>query len=383
MLGFAYQADSPRQDHARRDWLWCGMLLVAAACGCRGESAAVYQQSEAASELPENHQQQIAAALRRHFGDPQNPHLRLPPEEGAEEAADQTREEGDANQGPRLVDQLDPFVLRAGAKAYRKRCAACHGVTGDGAGKVAEYLNPRPRDYRRGLFKFASTPRSVKPRREDLVRLVRWGAKGTSMPSFRWLPDDEFNAILDYVTLLSQRGEVEQNLVLECQYELDPDDDLDTDYVIEVVQQVVDSWDVSENEIVRPLSPRPPKTEETIELGRQAFLTKGCQKCHGVDGRGLPEPVGNDDWNQPAYAANITAGMLHGGRRPIDIYRRIYTGINGTPMPGFGEAYRDQPDTLWHLVYYVEELAAGRQFDNSDAADLEAAAQAAAGGGAQ
>lgn len=356
--------------------------MLASLGGCRSETAAVYQPREDIAEAPEKHQNQIARALRRHFGDPQNPHLRLPGDETDDVGADES--DADANGAEvetKLVDALDPFVLRMGAQAYRKRCAACHGVTGDGAGKVAEYLLPRPRDYRPGLFKFVSTSRGMKPRRGDLERVVRWGAKGTSMPSFRWLPEAEFDAILDYVMLLSQRGEVEQALLMECLYELYPEDDLDPEFVADVVQEVVASWEVSENEVVQPLSPRPPKNEETIEQGRQAFLTKGCHKCHGVDGKGLPEPVGKDDWGFDAYAADITAGTLHGGRRSIDVYRRIFAGINGTPMPGFGDAYRDQPDTLWHLVFYVQELAGGRAFDNRDAAELEAAAQAASAGG--
>ncbi len=53
--------------------------------------------------------------------------------------------------------------------------------------------------------------------------------------------------------------------------------------------------------------------------------------------------------------------MLHGGRRPLDIYRRIYTGINGTPMPAFGDALADEPDTIWNLVHYVLSIVEGQQ----------------------
>jgi hypothetical protein len=53
--------------------------------------------------------------------------------------------------------------------------------------------------------------------------------------------------------------------------------------------------------------------------------------------------------------------MFHGGDQPIDIYRRIFAGINGTPMPGFGQSLSEQPDTLWHLVNYVQYVANGRR----------------------
>ena len=53
---------------------------------------------------------------------------------------------------------------------YREHCAHCHGVTGDGMGPTAAFLNPYPRDYRLGLFKFKSTPVGVKPTHEQFQR---------------------------------------------------------------------------------------------------------------------------------------------------------------------------------------------------------------------
>ena len=46
--------------------------------------------------------------------------------------------------------------------------------------------------------------------------------------------------------------------------------------------------------------------------------------------------------------------MLHGGRRPIDVYRRISSGINGTPMPGFNTALKDEQ--IWQLVHFILSL---------------------------
>ncbi len=53
--------------------------------------------------------------------------------------------------------------------------------------------------------------------------------------------------------------------------------------------------------------------------------------------------------------------MLHGGQQPIDVYRRIYAGINGTPMPAFKEAFAEAPDDVWHLTHYVLDLADKRR----------------------
>ena len=58
-------------------------------------------------------------------------------------------------------------------------------------------------------------------------------------------------------------------------------------------------------------------------------------------------------------------GILAFGRRPIDLYRRIYAGINGTPMPEhFGmtitenrKARTMNEDDIWDLVFFVRDLA--------------------------
>jgi hypothetical protein len=53
--------------------------------------------------------------------------------------------------------------------------------------------------------------------------------------------------------------------------------------------------------------------------------------------------------------------MLHGGQEPVDIYRRIMNGINGTPMPGFKSALESEPETIWNLVAYVIDVSNRRR----------------------
>ncbi|MFN0019231.1 MAG: c-type cytochrome [Pirellulaceae bacterium] len=95
---------------------------------------------------------------------------------------------------------------------YREHCAHCHGITGDGNGPTASFLNPYPRDYRAGLFKFKSTPIGRRPLHEDLKKIIIDGIPGTAMPSFRLLSDPEIESLVDYVKYLSIRGETERQL---------------------------------------------------------------------------------------------------------------------------------------------------------------------------
>src|SRR6185295_15570556 len=93
---------------------------------------------------------------------------------------------------------------------YREHCAHCHGITGDGNGPTASFLNPYPRDYRAGLFKFKSTPIGYRPLHDDLKKIVVEGIPGTAMPSFRLLSDQEIEALVEYVKYLAIRGETER-----------------------------------------------------------------------------------------------------------------------------------------------------------------------------
>src|SRR5690606_11881134 len=105
-------------------------------------------------------------------------------------------------------------------------------------------------------------------------------------------------------------------------------------------------------------------TEESIAAGAEIFQKRECFKCHGRDGRGGLAggiEVGNDIWGHKDPAADLTSGMLHGGQQPLDIYRRIASGINGTPMPAFKDSFANEPDSIWHLTHYVLSLANQRR----------------------
>src|SRR5207302_7364718 len=117
--------------------------------------------------------------------------------------------------------KLDDATLADGSQLYRRHCLHCHGLAGDGHGPTAPWVNPHPRDYRAGKFKFLSVmgenpgDKERKPTRADLVRTLKQGIEGTSMPTFGLLPEKELNALVSYVIHLSLRGEVEYQIFRE------------------------------------------------------------------------------------------------------------------------------------------------------------------------
>ena len=89
---------------------------------------------------------------------------------------------------------------------YRTHCVNCHGITGDGVGPTATFINPYPRDFRRGLYKFKSTPKGEKPTDEDLRLIIVNGIPGTAMPAYQALPDRDVLALVQYVRYLEPAG---------------------------------------------------------------------------------------------------------------------------------------------------------------------------------
>lgn len=48
-----------------------------------------------------------------------------------------------------------------GAENYKLYCVTCHGEKGDGQGPVGKTLNPPPRDFSKGDFKYGGTDKDI------------------------------------------------------------------------------------------------------------------------------------------------------------------------------------------------------------------------------
>jgi len=283
---------------------------------------------------------------------------------------------------------------------YRRHCQHCHGVTGDGLGPTASLMNPYPRDFRRGAFKFKSTPLGSRPTHDDLRRVIRDGIPNTAMPAFKLLPDQQIEALTHHVKFLSIRGQFERLLI-------DESSDLnatagDRLYVAEefligeLLTGIVDQW----NDAAQGATAVPPHPgvapAESGRRGRELYFGEvaGCVKCHGQRALGDGQTEYFDTWTealQPKrlprlreYLAvgalpprhvlprNLREGILRGGRRPVDLYRRIRNGIDGTPMPAASMKPHDASegavgltsDDIWHLVDYIRSLP----YETSDGA---------------
>jgi mono/diheme cytochrome c family protein len=349
----------------------------------------------------------LRSGLERLFGTPARPRINVP------------------GVSPDIIDELklDRTSLALGSKLYRLQCLQCHGVPGDGRGPTAQWVNPHPRDYRAGIFKFQSVNQAesqdrLKPARADLFRTLYLGVEGTSMPAFNLLTTDELESLVSYVIHLSIRGETEQNILtaLAAAQGSWPNGPLE-EYKIEAqAAKIVKNWKESQSQLIKPADNLARKLfkkdeaelteaewtkfeeEKKISILRgQALATQNfeqlkkylpkehyiavygkrikkpaefkqadyekelsqlmnlakCATCHTDYGRRAELKF--DEWGTLVKPANWTIPVYRGGRRPVDLYYRIHSGISGSGMPSFGmDSNGLSGEQIWDLVNFLQ-----------------------------
>jgi mono/diheme cytochrome c family protein len=291
--------------------------------------------------------------------------------------------------------KLDVKTLEEGSKRYRIHCLHCHGVPGDGRGPTARWINPHPRDFRQGIFKFQSVNQAADgitrtPHRSDLLRTLTNGLEGTAMPSFKLLEntamEQEGDKVLDYlvsyVIHLAIRGKAEHDTIFYS-FKKDgdalvfpaPQEEEDPANVAAAVKKwtmfAAKKWKESQDPAKAILvAPYPwdvndiPALEASVKRGQLLFTgnpdhprgkNANCVGCHTDYGRQAKFRF--DDWATLVRPNNFAAGVFRGGKRPVDLYYRIHSGINGSGMANYGNPAVLQGTDIWDLVNFVSNLS--------------------------
>ncbi len=221
-------------------------------------------------------------------------------------------------------------TVEEGRRLYRALCAGCHGRSGDGQGPVADSLTIAPRDLTRAEYRFRSTPSGSLPTRADLIRTLELGLPGTPMPSWgEQLSRQQMSSVVLYVETLSKR--------------------------------FADRTDPPTVLVDLSTLKAPPTMEDTLERGQMLYGKMRCGKCHGETGEGdgiAAADLSNND-GSAADVFDFSYGVYKGGYGPAAVYRTFVTGLDGTPMPSFGEALPNEADR-WALVHYCRSLTQSR-----------------------
>jgi mono/diheme cytochrome c family protein len=207
------------------------------------------------------------------------------------------------------------------ATPYRRYCVGCHGELGDGNGEVAQWLDPKPRDFTLGVFKCRSTPTGTLPVDQDLFDTIHRGLDRSNMPPWNTFTKQERIDLVAWIKHYSPRWQTEK----------------------------------PGTPIVIP--PEPEVTADRIKAGLEVFGRVQCWKCHGVQGMGNGPSASTltDDQGRPILPYNFAeGGRFKCGTTDADLYKIFMTGLDGTPMPSFADNIK--PDEAWDLVFYLRTL---------------------------
>ena len=221
-----------------------------------------------------------------------------------------------AEGAPRPLTERD---LKAGRAVYQRECAACHGERGDGNGTGAPFVEIKPRNFTKKMFKLRTTASGEAPATSDILRTIQNGIPGTAMPSFKFLSEEERRQLAA------------------------------------VVLEYADMLDAPEPAPIKDPGAPPAMTAATVTKGKQVYEALGCAACHGAGGKGdgpSAKSLADDDGN-PIKVRDFTTGTYRGGADRKDLYYRFTTGLDGTPMPAFADA--SEADR-WALVDFIKSL---------------------------
>ena len=98
--------------------------------------------------------------------------------------------------------QADAADAAKGAQVYSLYCVTCHGEKGDGQGPVGKTLNPAPRDFTAGDFKYGGSDQAI-------FEIITNGAasKGGSALMAPWgavIPEPDRWALVKHIRSLKQ-----------------------------------------------------------------------------------------------------------------------------------------------------------------------------------
>ena len=204
---------------------------------------------------------------------------------------------------------------------YRRFCLGCHGELGDGEGEVAQWVDPKPRNFTLGQYRCRSTPTGTLPLDEDLFNTIGRGMDRSVMPSWNTLTAQQKVNLVAYIKHFSAR------------------------------------WMTEKPGPPLQIPPEPEVTADRVKQGQMLFQKLECWKCHGVEGRanGPSAETLQDDQNHPIKPYNFAEGTRPKcGSSDRDIYRTFMTGVDGTPMASFADNIK--PDEAWSLVFYLRTL---------------------------
>lgn len=239
---------------------------------------------------------------------------------------------------PSKLNAATPELTKKGGELFAQQCASCHGAGGAGDGVAAAALNPKPRNFKSGVWKFGGSPSKI-------FKTLTQGSPGTAMGAFTTLSIEERYALAHYVRSISTPvpGEDTPSDLNEAKQLAGDGGGASQEIPIDFAMEQMSERD----QVVLPQDVKNPS-----HPGAYLFQAQ-CAQCHGVSGMGAR--VATLGVNPPAILITKSFAESNGPWKQSEaaFIKTVSEGLPGSGMPGMA----GYTATEWSALYsYVRSL---------------------------
>jgi len=249
-----------------------------------------------------------------------------------------------------------PELVAKGKGAFGINCASCHGMAGAGDGPAAAALNPKPRNFTEGYWRYGGGLARV-------TRTISEGSPGTAMSAFPGLPLEDRVAIAHYVRSLAPKLEDDKPEDLAWLNPAPSATGAPGGATVAGGAPAPTGPVIPIAEAMQALVEAEPAAGAALaalegEPGADVYAAR-CASCHGVSGEGgvRVRMLGSSPY---AYVTTRSLAHPRGAwvSNPAVFDRLVLEGLGGFVMPGSGDLSRAE---LRDLYTYTQKLRARQE----------------------
>ena len=243
------------------------------------------------------------------------------------------------------------------SRIYLNFCASCHGANGDGFGKAARFLFPKPRAFLSSPLQYATAENRIASP-ENIKKTILDGVPNSSMFGWKTLTNDQIDTLVEDVIQFRRYGARKRYLdLLFTSGEISTRDGPEalTELQTRELSSYIQKETVPNHEWE---SPTIPGFRPSAERGKALYRSQNCHKCHGDDYRGSYGIDLSGEYGFPAFASDLIEDPFKYGGKKTDIMRIIRLGVYGTKMPASTTL---APEQLLDLAEFIAMINSPRR----------------------
>lgn len=232
-----------------------------------------------------------------------------------------------------------PELMAKGKASYATNCAMCHGDAGKGDGAAAAALNPKPRDFTSGVWKFGGAPTRV-------FKTLTVGSPGTSMAPYGHLSVEERYALVHYIRSFHDKNPADTEADLKAAGLLGgaaamAADKPKVEIPIEVAMVKISDPD----QVIIPSE----KSKEISSAGGKIYQHQ-CLNCHGINGVGGAVKAVGVNPKVNIITKSFVGTNASWASSESEFMRVVSYGIPGKGMPGYANFSKQEWSELFSYV---------------------------------